>query len=1190
MLLGLMNWCLLAILYNRRQPLSTLAICLTYSAVWHPDQRCHRVLAAPSLGELWRSDRGAGGGDYGDGVPQIQRGVPLSYNSREPVPQGIFHWSEYRAWSPCTATCGTGVEGRRRVCRDERGYEVSADLCQGRPQEYRLCRIQNCPYSTAFGYRASRCQEIAPPGHTWRPYYPSEREGYGPCTLACYNEANRGEVRVMEHDVPLGTRCVRFNMGVPETGVCINGACWSIGCDGYLNSTKSTDGCGVCGGDGTTCSRLFDQIIVENLQVGYTDVLQIPPGATNIAISETYSIRNYLALSTLNGEYLLNGHWTVHSEVPYSFWALGSRIRYHRQTLFNAQRQQWDDVETISLKGPTNDTLLVQILNFVYDANTTVRYEYVIPLEVSTAAPGPVSREPTFNHPTVSELLFSTENPVESLDEQGNVETRKQHTSNITYASLKGDIFSGTNKMDHRPDVMDEPLTWHVQDSIQNRTQYSMRNASNSLGDESDHSRIPASAGLLEAVNASRGVDEHSSQNEDRTHTLHRDEGNSRGFDYDKYSARRPNNSRDANSTSNNRVPDQVWGNSPGMQGGGWPMGWAEVAALETTGNDRIFEEEDLDLSSLTHPVGRDEATDRRSEERVGTAEVEGLQYGPPYRTDGSRRQSDTDRTVIEVTTLQTSTEELDIYLGDIDDPIVNPHEGDNKIDFESEGPDDIDDDSESDYERDFYSSEIDNEVRYTTKPQSGRRVTERVRITTSTTTTTTTELMTTMITASETALMTSLAPTTTADVTSEMMTTAMTTEMTTEMATTTTPPPEFFWRITDTMPCSATCTRGIIRNYAYCVDVDEEQVVDTMCDPDTKPDVIAKECSGRPCEPRWEVGTWSNCVGDCKASFRFRTVHCWLMMGQGLDTSVPNERCNQTNKPNVTTPCDEQICGPQWVVSDWSQCSTPCGQGQETRQVTCSETSGCDMSQRPARSRTCNKGECSWSMSSWSRCPRACGIQARSVLCVAESTNAVMEDRDCRISDKPLTRQLCGGNSCQPHWVPQAWQQCEGDCRSAFRRRDIICAGINGDNRMTVYPNSHCVHKPQPVTQARCMKASCPQRRAPDWVSYSWKPCSVTCGTGLQSRTVQCLVSGRLSDRCDLRTRPPSQRECSRPACTSQGITNLGPSNQSCQDNRTADCNLIVQADLCRFSRYSQTCCRSCRNIAGRSGARGRK
>ena len=43
----------------------------------------------------------------------------------------------------------------------------------------------------------------------------------------------------------------------------------------------------------------------------------------------------------------------------------------------------------------------------------------------------------------------------------------------------------------------------------------------------------------------------------------------------------------------------------------------------------------------------------------------------------------------------------------------------------------------------------------------------------------------------------------------------------------------------------------GIIRDYAYCVDAEEEQVDDTKCDIETKPDVIAKECAGKPCEPR---------------------------------------------------------------------------------------------------------------------------------------------------------------------------------------------------------------------------------------------------------------------------------------------------------------------------------------------------
>ena len=76
----------------------------------------------------------------------------------------------------------------------------------------------------------------------------------------------------------------------------------------------------------------------------------------------------------------------------------------------------------------------------------------------------------------------------------------------------------------------------------------------------------------------------------------------------------------------------------------------------------------------------------------------------------------------------------------------------------------------------------------------------------------------------------------------------------------------------------------------------------------------------------RWEYGDWSQCTRSCGGGIRYRTVHCWRMIIPGLDSSVSNSLCNETESPPATEQCAEEPCGPQWETSDWSEVSLTLG------------------------------------------------------------------------------------------------------------------------------------------------------------------------------------------------------------------------------------------------------------------------
>uniref|UniRef100_A0A8B9T2H0 Uncharacterized protein n=1 Tax=Anas platyrhynchos TaxID=8839 RepID=A0A8B9T2H0_ANAPL len=86
------------------------------------------------------------------------------------------------------------------------------------------------------------------------------------------------------------------------TGVCVRGRCVPTGCDRVIGSKKKFDKCMVCGGDGSTCTKVSG--VFTNF--GYNDVVTIPAGATGDSGDNVY-----LALRQPSGGSLLNGGYVL---------------------------------------------------------------------------------------------------------------------------------------------------------------------------------------------------------------------------------------------------------------------------------------------------------------------------------------------------------------------------------------------------------------------------------------------------------------------------------------------------------------------------------------------------------------------------------------------------------------------------------------------------------------------------------------------------------------------------------------------------------------------------------------------------------------------------------------------------------------------------------------------------------------
>lgn len=66
-----------------------------------------------------------------------------------------------------------------------------------------------------------------------------------------------------------------------------------------LGSNTVEDPCRQCGGDSSMCNTVSDVLNMQDLQVGYNDILLIPGGATNIRVKESAPSNNYLGTFAL---------------------------------------------------------------------------------------------------------------------------------------------------------------------------------------------------------------------------------------------------------------------------------------------------------------------------------------------------------------------------------------------------------------------------------------------------------------------------------------------------------------------------------------------------------------------------------------------------------------------------------------------------------------------------------------------------------------------------------------------------------------------------------------------------------------------------------------------------------------------------------------------------------------------------
>eukprot|EP00463_Aulacantha_scolymantha_P000542 TRINITY_DN1329_c0_g1_i1.p1 TRINITY_DN1329_c0_g1~~TRINITY_DN1329_c0_g1_i1.p1 ORF type:complete len:855 (-),score=180.21 TRINITY_DN1329_c0_g1_i1:83-2575(-) len=235
------------------------------------------------------------------------------------------------------------------------------------------------------------------------------------------------------------------------------------------------------------------------------------------------------------------------------------------------------------------------------------------------------------------------------------------------------------------------------------------------------------------------------------------------------------------------------------------------------------------------------------------------------------------------------------------------------------------------------------------------------------------------------------------------------------------------------------------------------------------------------------------------------------------------------------------------------------------------------------AQGGTCKQGVCtqvdsttySWNALSWGDCDvTTCvtsgqnAVQTRQVECRSDNNQITSQDK-CDSNSKPSMTRSCNPAppACPTYsWKYQAPSKCSHDCRqsngpiptqtaTAYCQdsngktvNNLLCSANGGQPKVTNCNNQACVLK---------------------WVTGNWNTCSKVCGTGTQTRPVDCHEIQTLEGLevvvndnvcASSMSKPKSSRNCNEDACLEYAYVtgSWSACNQTCgggSQTRNVDC-----------------------------------
>eukprot|EP00753_Platysulcus_tardus_P008255 PLAT15852.1.p2 GENE.PLAT15852.1~~PLAT15852.1.p2 ORF type:complete len:1215 (+),score=618.85 PLAT15852.1:55-3699(+) len=150
----------------------------------------------------------------------------------------------------------------------------------------------------------------------------------------------------------------------------------------------------------------------------------------------------------------------------------------------------------------------------------------------------------------------------------------------------------------------------------------------------------------------------------------------------------------------------------------------------------------------------------------------------------------------------------------------------------------------------------------------------------------------------------------------------------------------------------------------------------------------------------RWRLGEWSECSAACGGGKQRRAVSCVNYRGDDAEQALCVAQAG--DRPADELPCNVADC--VWMRAAWSPCSVACGPaGVQRRTRSCESSDGTAFKQLPGGpacpgagapppvEQACYGQRCRWQMTQWGNCSAPCGggSTERAVYCVYTSNSS---------------------------------------------------------------------------------------------------------------------------------------------------------------------------------------------------------
>ncbi|XP_023249691.1 A disintegrin and metalloproteinase with thrombospondin motifs 13 isoform X1 [Seriola lalandi dorsalis] len=294
-------------------------------------------------------------------------------------------WSSWSEFSPCSRTCGGGVTRRTRQCNNPRPA-FGGNECQGLDIDAELCHQQPCE-RTQLDFMAEQCSQtdlqplyLLPNTvsfYTWIPAV-GFAQGDEQCRYMCQSHGENFIVSRGSQFVD-GTRC-ESDSPPPfgSTAACLRGKCQLFGCDGVLHSGKVRDVCGVCGGDGSSCSLTSDSYTGGQARE-YTTFLSLPVNASQAHIVNSAPLFTHMAVM-VGDRYIVSGTGTMALNMTHPSPLDDNRLEYR----LHLTPDLLPAMEELLLPGPLKQDINIQVYRkygkeYGEKTNPNISYHYYVP-------------------------------------------------------------------------------------------------------------------------------------------------------------------------------------------------------------------------------------------------------------------------------------------------------------------------------------------------------------------------------------------------------------------------------------------------------------------------------------------------------------------------------------------------------------------------------------------------------------------------------------------------------------------------------------------------------------------------------------------------------------------------------------------------------------------------------------------